>query len=443
MSIKIGMMSLGCPKNQCDAELMLYKLREAGYELVEDIAKSDCAIVNTCGFIASAQLESIEEIVELGKLKADGDIKAIIVTGCMAERNRDQILDEMPEVDAVVGIGRNDEIVDVVRRVLDGERFSIYGEKENMPMEGGRVQTTPPFYSYLRIADGCDNRCAYCAIPYIRGGYRSRRIEDIVAEAEKLACWGVKELIIVAQDTTRYGEDLYGEKKLPELLHRLCKIDGLEWIRVLYCYPDRITDELLECVRDEEKMVKYLDIPLQHCNADVLRSMNRRGDKKSLLELIAHIREIIPGITLRTTLMVGFPGETDEQFEELCDFVREAQFEKLGCFVFSPEEGTPAYDMDGKVDEKTAERRMEIIMDAQSRIIDDWCDSMNDEILDVTVEGYDRLAECCYGRSRQDAPEIDGKVFFTSTKSMTEGDIVKVRVTGHLECDLTGERIVD
>lgn len=443
MSIKIGMMSLGCPKNQCDAELMLYKLREAGYELVEDIAKSDLAIVNTCGFIASAQLESIEEIVELGKLKADGEIKAIVVTGCMAERNRDQILDEMPEVDAVVGIGRNDEIVDVCRRVLDGERFSIYGDKENMPMEGGRVQTTPPFYSYLRIADGCDNRCTYCAIPYIRGGYRSRKMEDIVAEAEKLACWGVKELIIVAQDTTRYGEDIYGEKKLPELLHRLCKIDGLEWIRVLYCYPDRITDELLECVRDEDKMVKYLDIPLQHCNANVLRSMNRRGDKQSLLDLIGHIRDVVPGITLRTTLMVGFPGETDEQFEELCDFVREAQFEKLGCFVFSPEEGTPAYDMDGKVDEETAERRMEIIMDAQSRNIDDWCDMMNDEIIDVTVEGYDRLAECCYGRSRQDAPEIDGKVFFTSTKSMTEGDIVKVRVTGHLECDLTGERIVD
>ena len=308
-------------------------------------------------------------------------------------------------------------------------------------MEGARIQTTPPFYEYLRIADGCDNRCSYCAIPYIRGGFRSREIENIVSEAETLAARGVKELVIVAQDTTRYGEDIYGEKKLPELLRRLCRIDGVEWIRLLYCYPDRVTDELLECIRDEDKIVKYMDIPVQHCNADVLKAMNRRGDKESLLALIAHIREKVPGIILRTTIMVGFPGETEEQFDELCGFVRDAAFERLGCFTYSAEEGTPAADMDGQIDEETAQRRMEIIMDEQSRNIDDWCDFMNDSEIDVTVEGYDRLAECCYGRSRLDAPEIDGKVFFTSSSPMNAGDIVKVRITGHIDCDLTGERV--
>ncbi|MBQ9993890.1 MAG: 30S ribosomal protein S12 methylthiotransferase RimO [Clostridia bacterium] len=442
MKYKIGMMSLGCPKNQCDAELMLHKLHEAGWRLVEDIAKSDVAIVNTCGFIESAKAESIEEIIELGKLKDEGTIKRIVITGCLAERYRDEILEEMPEVDAVVGIGANMHIVDVCRRVLEGERFSLYGEKTDMPMDGGRVQTTPPFYAYLRVADGCDNRCAYCAIPAIRGGYRSRCMENIVAEAKELAASGVRELILVAQDTTRYGEDLYGENKLPELLDALCEIEGIMWIRLLYCYPDRVSDKLLETMARQPKIVKYMDIPLQHCNAEILRAMNRRGDKDSLLELIAKIRAAVPGIVLRTTMMVGFPGETRDHIRELAEFIREAKFERLGCFVWSAEEGTPAYDLPDRISEKEGNRRQEIIMEEQSRSIDAWAQSMIGKEVDVVAEGYDRLAECCFGRTMYDAPEIDGKVFFKSGGvQLTEGDIVRIRITDQMECDLLGERV--
>lgn len=441
MSYKIGMMSLGCPKNQCDAELMMFKLREAGFELVEDVAKSDLAIVNTCGFIESAKSEAIEEIVELGRLKAEGTIGHIVVTGCLAERYRDDILEEMPEVDAVVGIGRNADIVSVCQSVLDGERLSAYGEKCDMPLDGGRIQSTPPFYAYLRIADGCDNRCSYCAIPGIRGGYRSRKMENIIEEAEKLAANGVKELIVIAQDTTRYGEDLYSKNRYCDLLNELCKIDGVEWIRMLYCYPDRVTDELLETIAKQDKIVKYMDIPLQHCNKDILKAMNRRGDKDSLLALVKHIREKVPGIVLRTTLMVGFPGETKDNLRELAEFVREAKFERLGCFVWSAEEDTPAYDLPDRVSEKVGNRRQEIIMEEQSRVVDAWCQSMVGKTVDVVAEGYDRLAECCFGRTKLDAPEIDGKVFFTSDGKMTAGDIVKVRINDFMECDLIGERI--
>ena len=441
MSYKIGIRSLGCPKNQCDAEIMMYNLHQAGFELVEDIAYCDCAIVNTCGFIESAKSESIEEIIELGKLKADGNIKSIVVTGCLAERYRDDILNEMPEVDAVVGIGANADIAKICLRTLEGERFSQYGEKSDMPMDGGRIQSTPPFYAYLRIADGCDNCCTYCAIPGIRGGYRSRCMEKIIEEAKMLAGNGVKEIIIVAQDTTRYGEDLYGENKYCELLDRLCEIDGIEWIRMLYCYPDRITDELLDTIARQDKIVKYMDIPVQHCNKDILHAMNRTGDKASLLALVKRIREKVPGIVLRTTLMVGFPGETKAHFRELAEFVREAKFERLGCFVWSPEEGTPAYDMPDRVSESVAERRQEVIMDEQSRVIDAWCESMKGKVVEVVAEGYDRLAECCFGRTSTDAPEIDGKVFFTSTTHMNTGDIVKVRINDSMGCDLLGERV--
>lgn len=442
MKQKIGMISLGCPKNQCDAELMLYKLSQAGYEIVADVAKSDCAIVNTCGFIESAKAESIEEIIELGKLKAEGTIKAIVVTGCMAERYRDDVLEEMPEVDAVCGIGANADIAEVCRQALEGNRGSRYGEKSAMPMDGGRVQTTPWYYAYLRIADGCNNCCSYCAIPGIRGRYRSRSMEEILAEAEHLARNGVKELILVAQDTTRYGDDLSGGESLPGLLDKLCEIDGIEWIRMLYCYPDRVTDRLLETIANQPKICKYMDIPLQHCNAEVLKAMNRNGDKKSLLELIAHIREKVPGITLRTTVMVGFPGETRDQHAELCEFIRQAKFERLGCFVWSPEEGTPAFELPGRLSEKEGQRRMEIVMDEQSRCVDSRCEAMQDAELDVIVEGYDRLAECCYGRSRADAPDIDGKVFFTTDRKLSAGDIIKVKITDSMDCDLIGEHII-
>lgn len=441
MSQKIAIMSLGCPKNQCDAELMLYKLREAGFELGEDVGLCDCAIVNTCGFIESAKCEAIEEIVELGKLKAEGRISAIVVTGCLAERYRDDILEEMPEVNAVVGIGANDAIADVCRRALAGERFSLYGEKSEHPMEGKRIQSTPPFYAYLRIADGCDNRCSYCAIPGIRGGFRSRPMENIIEEAKYMVEGGVKELIIVAQDTTRYGEDLYGKARLPELLNELCAIEGLVWIRLLYCYPDRVTDELLDVMAAQDKIVKYMDIPLQHCSEPVLKAMNRRGSKDSLLALVKHIREKVPGINLRTTMMVGFPGETRKDISELAMFVREARFEKLGVFVWSAEEDTPAYDLPDRVSEKEGNRRMEIIMEEQSRVIDSHGEEMIGKEITVVVEGFDRLAECCFGRSEFDAPDIDGKVFFTAEgKRMNAGDLVRVRVTDYMECDLVGEK---
>ena len=444
MKTKVGMISLGCPKNQCDAELMLHKLVSAGFEPVEDIAKADCAIVNTCGFIESAKAESIEEIIELGKLKPEGVIKAIVVTGCMAERYRDEILENMPEVDAVCGIGANSDIVEVCRAALSGERLSRYGKKEDMPLDGGRVQTTPPYYAYLRVADGCDNRCTYCAIPGIRGGFRSRKPENIIEEAKNLAKNGVKELVIVAQDTTRYGDDLGGDYRLPELLDDLCLIDGIEWIRLLYCYPDRVTDKLLDTMARQPKICKYMDIPLQHCNADVLKAMNRRGDKESLLALIRKIREKVPGITLRTTLMVGFPGETRKQFTELCEFVREAKFERLGCFVWSAEEGTAAYDLPDRVSEKEANRRQEIIMEEQSRCVDEWCESMEGKIIPVIVEGYDRIAGCCYGRSEMDAPDVDCKVFFsTDGKKLTAGDIVNIGIGDRMDCDLVGSLCED
>ncbi len=442
MSQKIAIMSLGCPKNQCDAELMLYNLRQAGYELSEDVGLCDSAIVNTCGFIESAKSEAIEEIVELGKLKAEGRIQALVVTGCLAERYRDDILEEMPEVNAVVGIGANSSIAEVCRRALEGERFSLYGEKSEHTMEGGRIQSTPPFYAYLRIADGCDNRCSYCAIPGIRGGFRSRPMENIIEEAKYMVSGGVKELILVAQDTTRYGEDLYGELRLPELLEELCKIEELVWIRLLYCYPDRVTDRLLEVMAAQPKIVKYMDIPLQHCSENILRAMNRKGSSESLLALVEHIREKVPGIHLRTTMMVGFPGETRKDIEELALFVRKARFEKLGVFVWSAEEDTPAYDLPGRVSEKEGSRRQDIIMEEQSRVIDSHGEEMIDREITVVVEGFDRLAECCFGRSELDAPDIDGKVFFTAEgERMNVGDLVRVRIIDHMECDLVGEKV--
>lgn len=365
---KIGMITLGCEKNRVDAEMMLAALQARGYELTEDVAMGDVAIVNTCGFIDTAKQESIEEILELAKLKEEGRIRAIVVTGCMAQRYQEQIAKELPEVDAVVGIGANAEIADVIGRVLDGEKLQSFPDKQNMPLNGDRVQTTPSYFSYLKIAEGCDNRCTYCAIPLIRGGFRSRRMEDILKEAETLANHGVKELMVIAQDTTRYGEDLYGQLKLPELLHKLCKIDGIQWIRVLYCYPDRLTDELLDTIASEEKIVKYLDLPLQHCNGRVLRTMNRHGNREELTALLKKVRAKIPGVTLRTTFIVGFPGETEEEFAELAEFANEIRFERMGCFAYSQEEGTPAARLPDQLDDEVKNRRQELMMEQQMRI---------------------------------------------------------------------------
>ena len=439
--IRVGMVSLGCPKNQVDAERMLYLLRNDGYELVSDAALSDVVIINTCGFIESAKSEAIETILEFCTLKQEGRIKAVIVTGCLAERYKDEILKEIPEVDAVIGIGSNEKICGVITDVCKGKNITLYGGKEDLCFDDKRIISTPGSFAFIKIAEGCNNCCTYCAIPSIRGRFRSRRIEDIVKEAEGIAKQGFTELVVVAQDTTRYGEDIYGETKLPELLHKLCEIDGLKWIRTLYMYPERITDELIDTIAREEKLVKYMDIPIQHCNSQVLKRMNRKGDKQSLVDLINKIRTKIPDIVLRTTLITGFPGETEEQFEELCEFVDEMQFERLGCFAYSQEEGTPAADFPDQIDEDIKEHRCEIIYDMQQRISDKFNQSLLGSELEIVVEGFDRYAECFFGRSYMDAPDIDGKVFFTSANKLSLGEYVRVKVNDILDYDLLGEHI--
>lgn len=439
MAIKVSMISLGCSKNQVDAEHLLAALAQNGFTLCGDVSESDVVIINTCGFIQSAKEEAIENILEMAALKKEGTIKGIVVTGCLAERYRDEIVKEMDEVDVVLGIGSNDKICEAVEKAAAGSRMTAYGEKESLCLSGERVLTTLPFYAYLKIAEGCDNCCTYCAIPQIRGRFRSRPMEELVKEAEWLASQGVKELVVVAQDTTRYGEDLYGEYKLAELLKKLCRIDGLRWIRTLYCYPDKITEELIDVIAAEEKLVKYLDIPIQHCEEAVLRSMNRPMDRASLTALMKKLRSRIPGLTLRTTVMVGFPGETEEQFAALSEFIEEIRFDRLGCFAFSAEEGTVAADMDGQIDEDVKKRREEVIMTQQSIIMEQLNREKIGERLLCVVEGFDRYGECYFGRTEADAPDVDGKVFFTSEDSLKMGDFVKVRVNEVMDYDLVGE----
>lgn len=442
MATRVGMVSLGCPKNQVDAEHMLYDLRKEGFQIVSDAALSDVVIINTCGFIESAKQEAIDTILEFCTLKQEGRIKAVIATGCLAERYRDEMKKEIPELDAVVGIGSNGKICDIIREILlDKQAVCSYGAKTELSMEGGRIISTEPFYAYIKIAEGCSNNCTYCAIPSIRGKYRSRRMEDIVKEARWLAENGVTELVVVAQDTTRYGEDIYGKSMLPELLTALCEIDGFKWIRTLYCYPERITDELLDVIAKEDKLVKYLDMPIQHCDKTILKRMNRRGDRETLTALIKKIREKIPNVTLRTTLITGFPGETKEQFKELCEFVKEIRFERLGCFAYSPEEGTPAEKFEDQVPLKDRERRAEIIMEEQMIISDSLNEAALDSEVEVVCEGFDRYAECYYGRSQADAPEIDGKIFFLSEDKVRVGEYVKVKIDDTMDYDLIGSKM--
>lgn len=439
MAIKISMVSLGCCKNQVDAELMLATLQKDGFELKGDVSESDVVIVNTCGFIQSAKEEAIDNILELAELKKEGTIRAIVVTGCMAQRYQEEILKEMPEVDAVVGIGANDEICAVVQKALDGGAGVTAKPRENLCINGDRILSTLPYYAYLKVAEGCDNCCSYCAIPMIRGKFRSRPKEEILEEAKWLASEGVKELIVVAQDTTRYGEDLYGSYQLASLLKELCKIDGIEWIRTLYCYPDKITDELLAVMAEEPKLVKYLDIPIQHCNGDILKAMNRGQDKDTLLTLMKEIRSKVKDVTLRTTLITGFPGETEAQFEELCAFVDEVKFDRLGCFAYSAEEGTKAATMPNQVDEEEKIRRSDIIMRQQAIIMERLNQEKVGDTIRIIVEGFDRFGECYFGRSEADAPEIDGKVFFTSTKPHVMGDFVDIIINEVMDYDLIGE----
>lgn len=440
MPVKIGMVSLGCNKNQVDAERMLYKIKEAGYQLVADAALSDIVIVNTCGFIESAKQEAIETILEFGKLKEEGRIKKIIVTGCLAERYKEEVAELLPEADAVIGLGCNDDILNVIDKVLANERPLEFANKLCLPMEGGRVQTTLPFYSYLKVAEGCSNCCTYCAIPAIRGKYRSVPMENLIEEAKGLAEHGVKELNIIAQDSTRYGEDLYGECKLPELLTELCKIDKLKWIRILYCYPERITDKLLDVIAKEDKIVKYIDVPIQHCCEDILKKMNREGNEEYLRALMTKIREKVPNVTIRTTLITGFPSETEEQFNQLADFVKDIRFDRLGCFPYSQEEGTKAAEMPDQLDEETKQRRADVIMEQQQIIMAQNNEKMIGKTIEVVTEGFDRYGECYFGRSAADAPDIDGKIFFRSPeRKLTSGSFVKVNITETLDYDLIGE----
>lgn len=439
MSKKIGMISLGCPKNQVDAEIMLAKLENHGYEIVTDPGEADIIIINTCGFIESAKKESIENILDMVSYKEDFPSVKVLVTGCLAERYQSEIFKEIPEVDGVIGIGKNNDICEVCDILLGFEKVEEYPQKETLCFEGDRILTTPGYCAYLKIAEGCSNHCTYCAIPSIRGEYRSRSAESILEEAKKLANDGVKELIVVAQDTTRYGEDLYGKNALSPLLRSLCKVEGIEWIRLLYLYPERIDDALIETIATEDKIVKYMDIPVQHCNDRVLKRMNRKGNKEYLTNLFNKIRERIPDVTLRTTFIAGFPGETEEEFEELCDFISEMKFERMGCFAYSEEEGTPAAKLDGMLDEDERARRADIVNDIQSGILDEVNDSLIGKQLQTIVEEYDGYTDSYYGRTTMDAPDIDTQICFTCGYELEDGDIVTVEVINCVDGFLTGE----
>lgn len=439
MPIKVGMVSLGCSKNLVDSERMLYKLRERGYELVTEPGLADVAVVNTCGFIQSAKEEAIETIIELGKLKEDGTLKKIIITGCLTQRYQEEAAELFPEADAVIGIGDNKDIIDILDHVLANERVVKFSPKLDAELTGERIISTLPFFAYLKVAEGCSNCCTYCAIPQIRGKFRSVPMEEVLKEAQWLAENGVTELIVIAQDTTRYGEDLYGEPKLPELLEKLSEIEGIKWIRTLYCYPERITDKLLETIADNGKLIKYLDIPIQHCNGEILSRMNRWGDKERLSQLMAHIRKKVPDIVLRTTLITGFPGETEEQFSELAEFVQEQRFERLGCFAYSQEEGTKAAEMENQLSEEVKNHRADIIMEQQMLISAANNEKLMGKRLTAVVEGFDKFAECYFGRTEKDAPDIDGKVFFTSENPLEIGDYVEIEISDTLDYELMGE----
>ena len=423
----VGMISLGCPKNQVDGEMMLSKLADAGFNIVSEIQDSDVMIVNTCGFIDDAKKEAIETILEVAEYKNAGLISAIVVTGCLAERYQYEIIKEMPEVDAVIGIGANKDIVKICQKALMGIETTIFPNKCYLPLDDERMLSTPSHWAYLKIAEGCDNRCAYCAIPGIRGKFRSRPMESVVNEAKVLAQKGIKEIILIAQDTTKYGQDIYGEYSLDKLLKQLVKIDGIEWIRLFYCYPQRITDSLIDVIAENDKICKYIDIPLQHSDKSVLKSMNRIGDGDDYKKLLTKMRDKIPGLALRTTFMVGFPGETDEQFENLCSFVKDIKFDKMGCFTFSPEEDTPAFDMDNQIDDEVKNRRQEVLMDIQYTITEQSNKGRVGNKYKVIIDSFD--GEKYVGRSYMDSPEIDSGIIFTSDKPLNIGEFCNVLIT--------------
>lgn len=439
MAVKVGMVSLGCSKNQVDGEIMLSLIQRDGYELCGDAEQCDVVIINTCAFIEDAKRESIENILEFCELKRQGVIKAVVVTGCLAERYQQELVTEIPEVDVILGIGRNTDIVNAIDQALQGERVVEFAPKDELVMDAERVLTNAPYYAYIKLADGCDNRCTYCAIPNIRGRFRSRKMENILEEVRRFAAQGVTEMNLVAQDTTRYGEDIYGKLMLPELIREVCKVDGVHWVRILYCYPQRVTDELLEVMASEPKVVKYMDVPVQHASGRILKAMNRRDDYDYLRNLMQKIREKIPGVVLRTTFITGFPGETEEDFAEMTRLVKEVKFERVGCFTYSPEDGTPAYSMPEQIDEETKRRRADIVMSEQLAIAEEFARSWIGRELEVVVEGLNEETGIYYGRSYMDAPDIDTRVYFDSPYEHETGEYVMVTVSGSQGYDLVAE----
>ena len=435
--LKIGFVSLGCPKNLLDTEVMLGHLVAAGYDITPDETEADIVVINTCAFINDAKQESIENILDIAWLKENNNLKGIIVTGCLAERYRDEVMKEMPEVDALLGTGSVHSIVKAVEAIENGQKFSEFLDKNEVALGGDRILTTGEVFSYLKISEGCDNRCTYCAIPDIRGKFRSRPMDELVEEAKELADMGIKELVVIGQDTTAYGIDLYGKYALPELLRRLANETDVKWLRLLYCYPDKITPELIKEFNENPKLVKYIDLPIQHVSSSVLKRMNRRGDGALVRDVIGKLRTQVEGISIRTTAIVGFPGETEADFEELCEFIKEARFEHFGAFPYSREEGTPAYKLPDQIDDQVKQDRYDILMEHQLGISEQMQQSKIGTKIEVLVESYDAVSEAYCARTSQDAPDIDGKVFIPAKRGeLTEGEFVTVKITEALDYDL-------
>ncbi len=450
---KIGFVSLGCPKNLCDTEIMLRHLVDEGYEITPEETEADVVVVNTCAFIESAKKESIDNIIDLGWLKKHKGLKGIIVAGCLSERYRDEVTKEMPEVDAVIGVGGIHRIGEAVKAVLDNaakkggkkKKFSCFDDKEASALGGERVITTGDAMAYMKIAEGCSNRCTYCAIPMIRGKMRSRTMKELVEEATSLDAMGVKELVLVAQDTSAYGIDLYGEYALPELIRGITDATSIPWIRLLYCYPDKITDALVDELKNNPRLVKYVDIPVQHISDNVLKRMNRHGDSAMIRDAVKRLRTV-PDIVLRSTAIVGFPGETEEEFAELCEFVREAKFERFGAFPYSREEDTPAYSLPDQIDEQVKQDRYDVLMRAALPVSEAYNRSRVGRTYRVLCEGWDPVAESHFGRSYAEAAEIDGKIWFTTKRKdlrIAEGEMIDVKITEAMDYDLVGEAVLN
>ncbi len=436
--MKIAFISLGCAKNLVNTEQMMALCKAQGWTVTGELQGADVAVLNTCGFIEGAKTEAIEQILALAQLKSEGQLGKLLVAGCLPQRYRDEILDELPEIDGILGTGSYTDVVEAVKAVEEGDVPTYFGDIDHTLEDGPRLVSTPPYTAYLKIAEGCDNHCAYCVIPSLRGRYRSRSMDSLLSEAKGLADAGVQELIVVAQDITRYGTDWDGKRHLAELLRGLCRLP-FRWIRLHYLYPDEFDDDLIQVIAGESKIVKYLDIPLQHCNDALLKRMNRRGTKAEILALLSKLRENIPGLVLRTSLIAGLPGEGEAEFEELCAFLKQTVIERAGIFQFSPEEGTAAAAMPDQVPAEVAERRVELLVDLQSRIMDAWNEQRLGKVAEVLCEGFDADAGCYAGRTYADSPDIDGRVLFTAAGAIAPGTFVKVRLTGTSEGDLIGE----